>query len=133
MSQTIRVNILSILLALGFIFFGVQKFGAENIVFERLAARSGIDLFEPFVRMMTGGLEIIAAIMLLIPKLRVRFLGAFLGLGIIGGAIIFHLSPWLGINVPGIGHFLFVAALIMFVLLLLLLAQITRKSGDPHT
>ena len=63
---------LSILLALGLAFFGVQKFGAENIVFETLATRSGISLFEPGVRIATGIAEIGAALLLLLPRTRPR-------------------------------------------------------------
>ena len=104
---------LSLFLALGFIFFGVQKFGAENIVFETIAERSGFSFFEPFVRMFTGIAELAVALLLLIP--RTRFLGALGGAGLLLGAIGFHLSPWLGINVPTIGHFLFIAAVTMFI------------------
>lgn len=104
---------LSIALAAGFIFFGVQKFGAENIVFETIAQRSGLSVFDPFVRMFTGVAELAVALLLLLP--RTRFLGALAGTGLLIGAIGFHLSPWLGINVPTIGHFLFIAALIMLI------------------
>ena len=104
---------LSFFLALGFIFFGVQKFGAENIVFETIAERSGFSFFEPYVRWFTGIAELAVALLLLIP--RTRFLGALGGVGLLLGAIGFHLSPWLGINVPTIGHFLFIAAVTMFI------------------
>ena len=105
--------VLSLLLAAGFIFFGVQKFGAENIVFETIAERSGFSFFEPYLRWFTGVSEIAVALLLLIP--RTRFLGALGGAGLLVGAIGFHLSPWLGINVPTIGHFLFIAAVTMFI------------------
>ena len=108
------VLILALVVAAGFIFFGVQKFGAENIVFETIAERSGISLFEPLIRMLTGVAEVGTAILILIP--RTRLLGALAGLGVLAGAIGFHLSPWLGINVPGIGHGLFFTALGLTVL-----------------
>ena len=104
---------LSLALAAGFLFFGAQKFGAENIVFETIAERSGISFFEPYVRMFTGAAELTIALLLLIP--RTRFLGALGGVGLLIGAIGFHLSPWLGINVPIIGHFLFIAAVTMLI------------------
>ena len=116
---------LSLALAAGFIFFGVQKFGAENIVFETIAERSGISFFEPYVRMFTGAAELTIALLLLIP--RTRFLGALGGVGLLIGAIGFHLSPWLGINVPTIGHFLFIAAVTMLIGSLVNLALL-RKS-----
>jgi len=58
--------------------------------------------------------EFVAAVLLLIP--RTRLVGALMGLGLLVGAIGFHLSPWLGINVPGIGHFLFFTACGMTIL-----------------
>jgi len=118
--------ILSLLAAALFIFFGVQKFGATNPVFSIIAERSGISLFEPVIRMLTGVAEISTAILILIP--RTRLLGALAGLGVLIGAIGFHLSPWLGINVPGIGHGLFIVAVIMFVVTALL-TIVLRKAG----
>ena len=106
--------ILALVVAAGFIFFGVQKFGLENIIFATIAERSGISLFEPLIRMLTGVAEVGTAILILIP--RTRLLGALAGLGVLAGAIGFHLSPWLGINVPGIGHGLFFTALGLTVL-----------------
>ena len=116
------VLILMLIVAGGFLFFGVQKFGAENIIFATIAENSGISLFEPVIRMLTGVAEISTALLILIP--RTRLLGALAGLGVLAGAIGFHLSPWLGISVPGMGHSLFFMALgltaltaILFVLL----------------
>ena len=103
------ILVLALIVAAGFFFFGVQKFGAENIVFETIAEKSGISLFEPVIRMLTGVAEIATAILILIP--RTRLFGVLAGLGVLAGAIGFHISPWLGINVPGIGHGLFFTAL----------------------
>ena len=89
---------IALLLSVFFIFMGVQKFGSENVIFTTIAAQSGIGLFEPIVRILVGVAELIAAVLLLIPA--ARFFGALLGLGILFGAIGFHLSPWLGIFVP---------------------------------
>ena len=125
MSQSKITLALSLALAAGFIFFGVQKFGAENIVFETIAERSGFNFFEPYVRMFTGVAELAIAVLLLIP--RTRLLGALGGVGLLIGAIGFHLSPWLGINVPTIGHFLFIAAVAMLIGSLVNLALL-RKS-----
>jgi len=41
---------LPFVLGAGFIFFGAQKFGAENAVFEIIAERSGLSFFEPHIR-----------------------------------------------------------------------------------
>jgi len=109
---------LPLALGAGFLFFGAQKFGAANPVFEIIADRSGIDLFEPLIRRLTGVAELTAGILLILPLTRAY--ASLLGLGILAGAIGFHLSPWLGINVPGIGHGLFFTAVIMAVLNLVL-------------
>ncbi len=116
--------ILAIILAIGFIFFGVQKFGATNPIFSIIAERSGISLFEPVIRMATGAGELAAAALLLYPK--TRNLGILAGLAILIGAIGFHLSPWLGINVPGIGHGLFITAVAMLILNLVLAVRSRR-------
>ncbi len=92
----------SVILALFMLFMGSQKFGASNPVFSYLAANSGIELFEPVIRTATGVAEIVAALLLLAGVFAGKFrgLGALLSLGVIGGAIVFHLTPWLGITAP---------------------------------
>ena len=117
---------LSFVLAAGFVFFGVQKFGAENIVFETLAERSGLSIFEPGLRIFTGIAELVTALFLIVPKTRTT--GALSGLGLLTGAIGLHLSPWLGINVPTIGHFLFITAVIMLFASLINF-NLLRKDG----
>ena len=117
--------ILSFIVAAGFIFFGVQKFGATNPIFSIIADRSGISLFEPVIRMLTGVAELGTALLILIP--RTRLLGALAGLGVLIGAIGFHLSPWLGINVPDIGHGLFITAVIMLVLTAVLFGRLRKE------
>ena len=120
--------ILSFIVAAGFIFFGVQKFGATNPIFSIIAERSGISLFEPVIRMLTGVAELGTALLILIP--RTRLLGALAGLGVLIGAIGFHLSPWLGINVPGIGHGLFITAVIMLVLTAVLFVRLRKEASS---
>ena len=121
------VLILSLVVAAGFLFFGMQKFGATNPIFSVIAERSGISLFEPIIRTLTGVAEIGTAILILIP--RTRLLGALAGLGVLSGAIGFHLSPWLGINVPGIGHGLFITAVIMLILTAVLFILLRKQSS----
>ena len=74
--------------------------------------------------MLTGVAEIVTALLILFP--RTRLLGALAGLGVLAGAIGFHLSPWLGINVPGIGHGLFITAVTMFVLTAILFVRLRK-------
>ncbi|ULC60631.1 DoxX family protein [Flaviramulus sp. BrNp1-15] len=68
---------------------------------------------EPYGRIGIGILELIAGILLLIPK--TIWIGATLTLGIIGGAILMHLTQ-LGIQINGDGGVLFITAIITFVL-----------------
>ena len=68
---------------------------------------------EPYGRIGIGILELIAGILLLIPK--TVWAGATLTLGLIGGAIIMHLTQ-LGIEVRGDGGTLFYTAVITFIL-----------------
>jgi uncharacterized membrane protein YphA (DoxX/SURF4 family) len=70
----------------------------QNIVFQTIADRSGVSLFEPAGRFVIAVVELIAAFFLLLPVTR-RF-GAVLAALVCGAAITFHLSPWLGRDVP---------------------------------
>ena len=73
---------------------------------------------EPYGRIIIGSLELIAAILLLIPK--TVWIGALLTIGVIGGAIFMHLTI-LGINVQNDGGLLFITAVVTFVLSLMIL------------
>jgi hypothetical protein len=82
---------------------------AESIfIFSTLRTWSGIALFEPFGRWAIGTLELIASILLFIP--RGRIFGAALAIGIMTGAIFFHLFTPLGIVILGDGGELFALA-----------------------
>ncbi len=73
---------------------------------------------EPYGRIITGITELFAGILLFIPK--VIWVGATLTLGIIGGAIMMHLTK-LGIEVNNDGGTLFITAVITFILSALIL------------
>ena len=99
-----------------------------NIVFQTIAERSGQTLFEPAGRVLTGVLELIAALFLLLPF--TRRLGAVIASVVLGGAVAFHLSPLLGREVPlsldpgaaqTDGGMLFMLAIVMLVASLLVL------------
>lgn len=99
------IRLLSWALALGFaaalvFLVGLPKFvGPDpNPIFALIAGRTGMDLFEPYVRYATGVAELTAALLLIIP--RTRFYGALLAGGVTLGAIGFHLSPFLGVQIP---------------------------------
>lgn len=68
---------------------------------------------EPIGRIGIGVLELIAGILLLIP--RAVWFGALLTLSIIGGALMMHLTQ-LGLEVKNDGGVLFITALVTFIL-----------------
>ena len=90
------------LLAAFMAFMGFQKFTGPNPVFSYIADQSGLALFEPGVRMLTGVAEFGAAALLIagffIPI--ARTFGLLVSFAVLGGAVLFHLSPWLGVNAP---------------------------------
>ena len=67
---------------------------------------------EPFGRIGVGILELIAGILLLVPK--TVWVGAMLTMGILGGAIMMHLTQ-LGIEVNGDSGVLFYTAVFVFL------------------
>lgn len=69
--------------------------------------------FEAYGRFGSGVIELIAAILIVVPK--TSWFGAFIALGTISGAIMSHLTM-LGIVVQGDGGLLFGLALTVFVL-----------------
>ena len=73
---------------------------------------------EPYGRISIGVLELISAILILIPK--TIWLGASLTLSIISGAIIIHITK-IGIEVNDDGGTLFYMALLIFTLALIVL------------
>jgi putative oxidoreductase len=73
---------------------------------------------EPVGRIGIGIIELIASILLLIPK--TVWVGAVITLGIIGGAIMMHLTQ-LGIVINNDGGILFITAVITFILALVIL------------
>jgi hypothetical protein len=89
-------------LAAFLVFMGSQKFTTPNPVFSYIAEQSGMAIFEPTIRLLVGVSELAAAALILTGLFlgMARGLGGVLSLGVIGGAIVFHLSPWLGVNAP---------------------------------
>ncbi len=79
---------------------------------------------EPFGRIGSGVFELIASILILLPKTRI--FGSILGLGIISGAILSHLFI-LGIEVQNDGGTLFMLALAVFVCCLYILIAEKEK------
>lgn len=84
--------------------------GSEEsiFIFTTLRVWSGISLFEPAGRWIIGLAELFASILLFIPRARV--FGAALAIGIMTGAISFHLFTPLGVEIMGDGGELFALA-----------------------
>ncbi|WP_264535161.1 DoxX family membrane protein [Flavobacterium sp. N1736] len=89
----------------------------QTLVFKFSGAEESIYIFsklgmEPYGRIGSGIAELIAAILILMPK--TTWMGAVLGSGIMIGAVFSHLFV-LGIAVQGDGGLLFVLAIIVLV------------------
>ena len=94
----------------------------QTLYFKFTAHEESVQLFtvlgmEPWGRIGTGVLELIASILILYP--RTTGLGAVLGLGLMSGAIFFHLTV-LGVKYGG-DYTLFIYAVIVFVCCVFLL------------
>lgn len=99
------------------------KFGAEAesvYIFSKLG-------IEPWGRIGSGIVELIASILILVP--RTSWIGAGIGLGVMGGAILSHLTL-LGIDVLGDGGYLFFLALVVAVSCVVILV-LTRQQWVP--
>lgn len=99
------------------------KFGAEAesvYIFSKLG-------IEPWGRIGSGVVELIASILILVP--RTSWIGAGIGLGVMGGAILSHLTV-LGIDVLGDGGYLFFLAVIVAVSCGIILV-LTRQQWVP--
>ena len=89
---------------------------SQTLYFKFTAQPESVELFtklgmEPVGRILIGSLELIASILILIPK--TRFYGAILGFGLMSGALFFHLTI-IGIDSNGDGGLLFLFALIVW-------------------
>jgi hypothetical protein len=88
----------------------------QTLFFKFTAAPESVYIFtkvhaEPWGRIGSGVVELIAAVLILVP--RTVWAGALLALGVMAGAIVSHLTV-LGIEVMGDGGLLFALALIVF-------------------
>jgi len=105
------LRILAALIMLQTLFFKFS--GAEESIY--IFSTLGM---EPWGRIGTGTLELIASVLILFPK--TTSLGALLAIGLMSGAIWFHLTK-LGIAVRSDGGQLFIYALLVFVSSIILL------------
>lgn len=104
----------------------------QTLFFKFTGAPESIYIFEqvgmePWGRYGSGIAELVASILILWPK--TVGLGALMGLGVISGAIFFHLTS-LGIEVQGDGGLLFYLAVIVFVCCVVLLKMYWGQIRD---
>ncbi|CAN5234773.1 DoxX family protein [soil metagenome] len=95
----------------------------QTLYFKFTGHLESVELFtklgvEPWGRIGTGVIELIAGVLLLIPS--TVFVGAFLGVGLMAGAIVSHLTV-IGIESKGDGGQLFMLAITVMVCCLVIL------------
>jgi uncharacterized membrane protein YphA (DoxX/SURF4 family) len=104
----------------------------QTLYFKFLGQPESVYIFstlgvEPWGRIGSGVVELIASILILIP--RTSWIGAGLGLGVMSGAILSHLTV-LGIEVQGDGGYLFFLGLAVAACCITILA-LTRSQWLP--
>lgn len=118
------------------LFFKFTNAPDTQHIFGTIGAWMAGNFLQPLANLFTlyggytiGTFELLASILLILP--RYRPLGALLALGLMTGAIFFHLFTPLGINVQGDGGILFYMACSVWVaaIILLVLDQGLRRSA----
>ncbi|MDX2186423.1 MAG: DoxX family protein [Opitutaceae bacterium] len=89
----------------------------QTLYFKFTASPESVYIFEtvgqePVGRIGSGVVELIAAVLILIPS--TIAIGALLGVGVMSGAIFFHLTK-LGIEIQGDGGLLFALAVVAWI------------------
>jgi putative oxidoreductase len=102
----------------------------QTLYFKFTAQPESVELFtklgvEPWGRIGTGIIELCASILLLIPA--TVFIGALLGIGLMSGAILAHLTI-IGIESKGDGGQLFMLAIIVLICCIFILL-LNKKQG----
>lgn len=114
------IKLLAVIILLQTLYFKFTAAEESVYIFSRLGA-------EPYGRFGSGIIELIASILILIP--RTTLLGALLGLATMFGAIASHLFI-LGIEVKNDGGTLFTLAIITFLCCAILVLQNKNKIPD---
>jgi uncharacterized membrane protein YphA (DoxX/SURF4 family) len=121
---------LAVFIAYIFIYYLQFKFtghpGSVEL-FTTLTDWLGLHGHEKFMRIGTGSMELVASVLLFIPATQV--IGAALALGIMSGAIFFHLVSPLGIDPYGDGGVLFKEACAVWLSSLAILAIRRRQAA----
>lgn len=106
----------------------------QTLYFKFSGHPESVELFtklgvEPWGRIGTGIIELITGILLLIPA--TAFIGALLGVGLMAGAILSHLTV-IGIESKGDGGQLFIMAIIVLASCLLILLLQKKQGMDLY-
>ena len=101
----------------------------QTLFFKFTASAESVYIFttvgmEPWGRIASGIAELIASVLLLIPK--TTWMGALLGIMVMSGAVFFHLTK-LGIEIQGDGGLLFIYALTVLICCIILLLMTRPK------
>jgi putative oxidoreductase len=99
------------------------KFSAHPELFTKLGV-------EPWGRIGTGIIELITGILLLIPA--TAFIGAFLGVGLMAGAILSHVAV-IGIESKGDGGQLFMLAITVMICCLITMVLHKKQGLDLYS
>jgi uncharacterized membrane protein YphA (DoxX/SURF4 family) len=114
------VRIIAAVILLQTLYFKFSEADESVYIFSTLG-------IEPYGRIGSGIAELIAAILILVP--RTTLIGSILGLGVITGAIFSHLFI-LGIEVQNDGGELFILAIITFLCCAFLVFKNKNKISD---
>jgi putative oxidoreductase len=103
----------------------------QTLYFKFTGAPESIYIFstigmEPWGRYLVGTMELVASVLLLIPK--IYWLGGLLGMGLMAGALFFHFA-FLGIEVQEDGGLLFGYAVVVFIACLVVVLD--RRNDIP--
>jgi putative oxidoreductase len=106
----------------------------QTLYFKFSAHPESVELFtklgvEPWGRIGTGVIELITGILLIIPA--TGFIGAFLGGGLMSGAILSHLII-IGIESKGDGGQLFMLAILVFFLCIAIMYILRQQAIDLY-
>ena len=118
--KTIGIWVLKLLAAYIMLQTLYYKFSASD---ESVYIFSTIGM-EPWGRIGTGVMELIASILILIPK--ATGVGAVMGIGLMSGALFFHITK-LGFEVQNDGGLLFIYALLVFLSCIILVIIYRRE------
>lgn len=107
----------------------------QTLYFKFSAHPESVELFtklgvEPWGRIGTGVIELVTSILLLLPA--TVFIGALLGIGLMAGAILSHLTV-IGIESQGDGGQLFMLAILVLFCCLILLFMHKNKGMELYS